>query len=185
MKTKTVFNLIFFAVIVSFFVSPLSYESKILLQRLFAGSIDILPYNERFKIDEDWILKDKDSKQFNFNGSKGRVRVVYFWRSWQGISLADLPSIEKLYNTYKDKVDFYIITDEDPKAKTVEKVLKDRKLNFVVTYQIIEQKCPLDCSKIPSGYIINKQGIVIAKTQQNINWNSEKVRGLLDEAIEQ
>ena len=43
MKKRTILNLLLFAFIASFFVTNLGYESKILLQRLFASSVEILP----------------------------------------------------------------------------------------------------------------------------------------------
>ena len=70
MKRKTIFNLLIILVILSFFVTPLGYESKIFLQRIFANSVDILPENEQHTIDYNWILKDKDNQQFNFEKSK-------------------------------------------------------------------------------------------------------------------
>ena len=37
MKKKTIWNLFLILFIISFFVTPLGYESKILLQRIFAA----------------------------------------------------------------------------------------------------------------------------------------------------
>ena len=42
---------------------------------------------------------------------------------------------------------------------------------------------PFDPNKIPSGYIIDKQGVVVAEGFGNTRWNSDKVRELLDNLI--
>ncbi len=182
MKRRTIFNLLLFAVVISFFVTPLGYESKILLQRIFAKSADILPENEQYTIDEDWVLKDRNDKQFNFNESKNRVKFVYFWSSWRAMSVADLSGIDKLYRDYHQKVDFYIITNELPELP--EKLQRDRKYQFKITYLIIGEKMPFDAEKIPSGYIINQNAKVVAQSEGNTRWNSSKVRQLLDELLE-
>lgn len=182
MKLRTLLNLLLFAFVISFFVTSLGYESKILLQRIFAKSVDILPENEQFTIDENWVLKDRNNTQFNFNQSKGRVKFVYFWSSWREVSVADLHGIQKLYNDYHQKIDFYIITNELPELP--EKLQKDRKWNFKITYLIIGEKMPFDPEKIPSGYIVNQQGKVVALSQGSARWNGDKVRELLDNLLQ-
>ena len=51
MKRRTVFNLVIFAFILSFFTTNLGYESKILLQRIFSSQAIILPSEEEYLID--------------------------------------------------------------------------------------------------------------------------------------
>ena len=136
MKRRTFWNLLLILFVISFFVTPLGYESKILLQRIFASSVDIIPENQARTIDFDWQLKDRDNKQFNFSQTKGKKPAfVYFFSSWRGISVADLYAVEKLYDTYKDKVDFYIITNELPTP--VDEMMQKRNFHFKVTYLII------------------------------------------------
>ncbi|MDO5607417.1 MAG: TlpA disulfide reductase family protein [Capnocytophaga sp.] len=179
MKRKTFFNLLLIAFVLSFFVTPLGYESKIVLQRLFADQLTILPDNEQYSIDYDWKLKDRDNTQFNFSQSEGKPVIVYFWSSWRITSIADLAGIQSLYDAYKDTVDFYIITNELPEP--VEELMRKRGYDFKVTYLIIGEKMPFDAEKIPSGYIIDKQGKVRATSERTARWDSEKVRQLLDD----
>ena len=104
MKKRTVLNLLLFAFIASFFVTNLGYESKILLQRLFASSVEILPKDKQYSIDPDWTLKDRDNKQFSFTRSNGKVKFVYFFSSWRAMSIADLIGVQKLYNKYHKRL---------------------------------------------------------------------------------
>jgi hypothetical protein len=181
MKKRTVLNLLFLALIISFFTTNLGYESKILLQRIFSSQVEILAPERQYTIDPDWTLKDRDNKQFSFTQSEGEVRFVYFFSSWRAMSIADLIGIEKLYLDYHDKVAFYIITNELPEP--VEQKQHDRKFIFKVTYLIQGVKMPFDPEKIPSGYIIDKQDRVVAQGFGNTRWNSDKVRELLDNLL--
>lgn len=181
MKRRTVFNLVIFAFILSFFTTNLGYESKILLQRIFSSQAIILPSEEQYLIDPDWTLKDRNNKEFSFSRSNGKVKFVYFFSSWRAMSIADLIGIQKLYDDYSQKVDFYIITNELPEP--VEQKQKDRKITFKVTYLIQEVKMPFDPEKIPSGYIIDQNNKVIAQGFGNTRWNSDKVRTLLDSLL--
>ena len=167
MKKRTILNLLLILFVLSFFVTPLGYESKILLQRIFAGSVDIIPADKARKIDFDWQLKDRNNVQFNY------------FSSWREISVADLYAVEKLYDAYKDKVDFYIITNELPEP--VDEMMQKRNFHFKVTYLIIEApKKPFDPDKIPAGYIVDKNGYVRAQKDGIARWNSDAVHQLLD-----
>ncbi|MDO5105309.1 TlpA disulfide reductase family protein [Capnocytophaga sp.] len=182
MKRKTIWNLALILLVLSFFVTPLGYESKIILQRIFASSVDILPKDEQYTIDFDWKLKDRDNKEFNFSQSRGKhPAFVYFWSSWRVTSVADLAGIQKLYDDYHQKVDFYVVTNELPAP--VEELMQKRGYNFKVTYLIIGEKMPFDAEKIPSGYIVDKQGVVKAKSERIAKWNSSDVRELLDQLL--
>ena len=181
MKKKTIINLVLILAVLSLFVTPLGYECKVLLQRVFAGSVEILPKDKQYTIDCDWKLKDRNNAEFNFAQSKehGKAAVVYFWSSWRIVSVADLYAIEKLYNDYKDKVDFYIITNE--LSAPVDKLMAKRGFNFKVTYLIIGEKMPFNAEEIPSGFVVDKNGVVRAQKIGTGRWNSDAVRQLLDE----
>lgn len=179
MKKKTILNVLLILFIISFFVTPLGYESKVILQRIFAKSVVILPENQTHTIDYDWVLKNRDNKPFNFSQSKGKPVFVYFWLSWRLTSVADLSGIQKLYDDYHNKVDFYIITNELPEP--VEELMQKRGYDFKVTYLIIGEKMPFDAEKIPSGYIIDKDGKVRATADGVTKWDSSSVRELFDE----
>ena len=171
MKRRTFWNLLLILFVISFFVTPLGYESKILLQRIFASSVDIIPENQARTIDFDWQLKDREKPAF-----------VYFFSSWRGISVADLYAVEKLYDTYKDKVDFYIITNELPTP--VDEMMQKRNFHFKVTYLIIGEKMPFDPEKIPSGYIVDKNGKVRAEKEGIARWNSDAVHQLIEQLLQ-
>lgn len=180
MKKKTFFNLLIILFILSFFVTPVGRESKIFLIRIFAKSPDINTQSEQ-KIDFDWKLKEKDNSQFNFEQSNGNVVFVNFWASWRTTSVAELKSVEQLYDDYKDKVDFYIITNELPRP--VDSLKTARDFHFKETYLIMGEKMPFDATIVPSGYIIDKKGTVVASSEGVTKWNSEEVRELLDTLV--
>ncbi|SFU38653.1 AhpC/TSA family protein [Pustulibacterium marinum] len=180
MKKKTFLNLLLILFVLSFFVTPLGRESKILLIRAFAKSPDIQP-NSTEKVDFDWKLKEKDNTQYNFEKSKGNVVFVNFWATWRLTSIAELKNTEALYDDYKDKVDFYIITNELPQP--VDSLKQARNYHFQESYLIMNEKMPFDAEVVPSGYIIDKKGNVVAKSEGTTNWNTEEVRNLLDKLI--
>ena len=184
MKRKTILNIALILFILSFFVTPLGYEAKVFLNRVFAFTPEVIEKEHQEKIDTyDWVLKDENWNQFNFNVSKGKIVFVNFWASWKVPSIAELKSIDKLYADYKDKVVFYIITNEE--RAPVEEMMKKRGFNFKVTYLIIGEQMPFDKDKIPATYIIDKFGNIVVAREGIANWNTKQVRELLDKLLEE
>jgi thiol-disulfide isomerase/thioredoxin len=177
---KTVLNVLLMAFVLSFFVTPLGYHSKVLLNQIFSFSPQILEVSEQDQIaDYDWKLKNAKWEFFNFEKSKGNVVFINFWASWRLPCAAELKSIQKLYNKYNDKVDFYIITNEE--RLPVEEFMKEHKFTFPVTYLIIGEKTQLTILEPPSSYIIDKNGNIRVRQEGIADWDNTTIYNLLEE----
>ena len=179
---KTVLNITLILFILSFFVTPLGHYGKVLLNRLFSFSPPIIEVSEREKIaDYDWKLKDAEWNFFNFEKSKGNVVFINLWASWKLPSEAELAGIQKLYDKYKGKMDFYIITNEN--RPPVEEFMAKHGFTFPVTYLIIGEKMPINPDEVPSSYLIDKSGNIVVYKKKIADWNTSKVHSLLDSLI--
>ena len=179
---KTILNVVLILFILSFFVTPIGYYGKIWLNRVFAFSPVIIEKTEQKKInDYDWKLKDEEWNFFNFEKSRGNVILINLWASWRLPSEAELASIQELYDKYKGKLDFYIITNEE--WEPVEAFIAEHEFTFPVTYLIIGEKMPIDASKVPASYLIDKSGNIVIHEEGISDWSTGKVYKLLDELI--
>ncbi|KAB5485275.1 MULTISPECIES: TlpA family protein disulfide reductase [Flagellimonas] len=179
---KTVLNIILILVVLSFFVTPMGHYGKILLNRMFSFSPPVIEQAERKQItDYDWRLKDADWNFFNFERSKGNVVFINLWASWKLPSEAELASVQELYDKYKGKMDFYIITNEN--RPPVEEFMEKHGFTFPVTYLIIGDKMPIDPSQVPSSYLIDKSGNIVIYEKGISDWSTKKVYKLLDGLI--
>ncbi|MGO4921284.1 TlpA family protein disulfide reductase [Maribacter spongiicola] len=182
MKRQTFFTLLIMAFVLSFFVTPLGDYSKIMLNRVFATSPTIIKLDKRGKIaNYDWKLKDENWKFINFNEAKGKVALVTFWTSWHMPSQAQLKDIQYLFDTYGDKVRFYVITNEE--RAPVELFMSEQGYTFPVTYQIIGEPSPISLLKPPGSYLIDKTGTIVIHQNAIADWSNEKVNKLLNELI--
>ncbi|WP_026810208.1 TlpA family protein disulfide reductase [Arenibacter latericius] len=182
MRKKTVLNIAIIALVLSFFVTPLGDYSKLLLNRIFSFSPQILQEDNRNQIvNYDWKLKDANWEIFNFNRSKGRVVFINFWRSWVLPSEVELESIQKLYDAYSDRVDFYIITNEE--RAPVKEFMGKKGFTFPVTYSIMEESMPVDGSQPPQSYLLDKEGRIVINQVGIADWDNDKVKELLDKLL--
>mgnify|MGYP003658128850 FL=1 len=106
---------------------------------------------------------------------------INFWASWKLPSEAEFKGIQKLYDEYGDLVDFYIITNEE--RQPVEEFMRLKNFTFPITYQIIGEPAPLDILEPPGSYIIDKNGYIVVKESDIADWDSKKVRELLNGLI--
>ncbi|MEO0526374.1 MAG: TlpA disulfide reductase family protein [Bacteroidota bacterium] len=177
---KTVLNLLLIAFVLSFFVTPLGYHGKVFLNRIFSFSPSLTEKDNRERIvDYNWQLKDAEWNFFNFEKSKGNVVFINLWASWRLPCVVELESIQRFYDTYGDKMDFYIITNEE--RPPVEAFMKEHKFTFPVTYLIIGEKMPISSEEVPSSYLIDKKGNIIIHKEKGIaDWDNGKIYTLVD-----
>lgn len=179
---KIILNILLFAFIISFFVTPLGDYSKIVLNKIFSFSPSVTDEDDRNKItDYDWRLKDENWDFFNFKKSKGNVVFVNFWASWVLPCEAELESIQNFYDTYKGRVDFYIITNEE--REPVETFMEAHGFTFPVTYLFIGEKTAVPNTKVPSSYLIDKAGNILIHKEGIADWDNSKIYTLVDRLI--
>jgi hypothetical protein len=90
-----------------------------------------------------------------------------------------MPSIEKLYRKMGSKVDFIMVSNEDPAV--VKAFIQRHNYTFPVYSGAIFGQA-LATRSIPSTAIIGKDGAVLIRKNGAYNWNSFKIKKLMGDA---
>ncbi len=136
-------------------------------------------------------IKMKDAEIMNINNKfsklsdyKGKIIMLNLWATWCPPCRAEMPSMQKLYNDFKNK-DFIILAvslGED--LNTVSKFLKNNRFTFPI---FIDNKNEVartySTGSIPTTYIIDKEGNIIARFVGGIDWYSIDSIKLFDELL--
>lgn len=179
---KTILNILLFAFILSFFVTPLGDYSKEMLNVWFASSPKVISPENRAKVsDYNWQLKDADWDFFSFEEARGEVVFINFWATWHLPSRAQLDGIQRLYDKYKGKVRFYIITDED--RELPEELMARKGYTFPITYLNLDESGAIEILKPPGTYILDKEGFIAVHQTAISDWDNPTVYNLLDQLI--
>ncbi|MBD0403145.1 TlpA disulfide reductase family protein [Flammeovirga sp. EKP202] len=133
------------------------------------------------KTDYNWKLEEFESgERIDFSAFKGKKVFLNVWASWCPPCIAEMPSIEKLYQHFKgdDNVVFIMLNVDEDKLKA-EKFLKRKGYSFPIYRRITSTPSIFQSNSIPSTYVINEKGEVIFKHQGLANYYSDSFINML------
>jgi thiol-disulfide isomerase/thioredoxin len=122
-------------------------------------------------------LKTAKGKQIRLKKYKGKVLFVNMWASWCPPCVAEMPTIEKLYNQVKDhdNIKFVLISLDEKKKKGIA-FMEDK--DFPMPYYFPASGIPdvFQSSYIPTTYVISKEGQIIYKNGGMANYSKKSFR---------
>nr|WP_232325385.1 TlpA disulfide reductase family protein [Pedobacter panaciterrae] len=120
-------------------------------------------------------FEDKSGKVTDLGSLKGKVIFINFWATWCPPCLAEMPSINKLYEQYKnDKDVVFIMVDADSNLAKAQKYMDDRSYKMPVF--VVASNIPEDLFKgsLPTTIVFDKQGRVSYNESGAANYASSK-----------
>lgn len=134
------------------------------------------------ELDKDFMIEDLRDNIFELEDFDNEVILLNFWATWCPPCRAEMPSLQKLYNDYGDKIAMILVTSEE------EKVVLDYLNEYDYELPVYFQKSSLPPSfqvrSIPTTFLIDKQGNIISEKKGAANWNSASFKSELDQLIE-
>ena len=129
-------------------------------------------------------IKDLKGRVSNLSDYKGKVIFLNLWATWCPPCRGEMPTIEALYNEFRGK-DFQIIAvSQGESEETVKKFLTDFNYTFPI---FIDNKGQVaksyNSGAIPTTYIIDKKGDIIAQIVGGRDWASAEVKELIEELL--
>jgi thiol-disulfide isomerase/thioredoxin len=131
---------------------------------------------------EEWnmVLIDQTGETRILSEFMDKPLLINFWATWCSPCIAELPSFQKLYDKYKDKIYFVFIVNEP--VEEINDFLYKKNYTFPcfrltdVIPEIFENGI------IPTTYLIYDDNVIIYKTGA-ARWDSAKFMRLLDKII--
>jgi thiol-disulfide isomerase/thioredoxin len=172
-------NMLFAIILILVIIPQTRQPIQIFLNRMIAFSPSEIKEADRETLkDYEWYFKNETNKTVSFRQSKGKPILVNYWATWCAPCIAEMPDLQKLYSDFKDEVDFYFITSEEPQV--VNSFLEKRNFNLPVYYFLSSPPDLLKSSSLPTTFLIDRNGQIIMKKTGAANWNSKAVRATID-----
>ena len=181
---KNVAFLAFLAIILV--PNPVGMEIKLLVSKLrvmvLNPSVESVDNQEQLsKFDYEWKLSDSEGNSVTLEKFRGKVVLINHWATWCPPCIAEMPSFQKLYDDYKDKIAFVFVTSDD-KDKT-NAFLKKKSLTLPVYQQMSQAPSKLFTNSLPTTFLIDQNGKILINEVGASDWNSKSMRDILDKLL--
>lgn len=130
----------------------------------------------------EFELKNIAGDTVTFSSFKGKVVILNFWAHWCAPCVQEMPSINSLYEKTRN-MDIEVITINLGESQDiVEKYISENKFKF---HSLLDKDKAVAANygvrSIPSTYIINKNGDIIANKLGAMEWDTSEIINLLEE----
>ena len=160
---------IFAGVLLTLYLTGLHTDVAAFAQRMVLATGIANPNTEvvsdKTKAAYDFTLDQLDGETLNFEDLKGKVVFINFWATWCAPCVAEMPSIDGLYEIYKDNSDVvFVMINVENKEDKVRKFLKKKKFSFS-TYFPNASRIPkvYESKGIPTTFVLDKEGFIAYK----------------------
>jgi thiol-disulfide isomerase/thioredoxin len=135
------------------------------------------PLPEGTVVDPAWSVQTMEGQTVPLSHFKGKVIVLNFWATWCAPCRLELPSLEKLYQTFKDSdVAFLCVSKEDPRE--VKKYLQTNPLTIPM-YIIADIPPALNVKGLPATFILSRSSKVALSRLGAADWSKKNIVDLL------
>ena len=180
-------NLMFIAFLAIVLVpNPIGKEIKVLVSKIrvmvLNPAVESADKQQQLSnYDYEWKLVDIKGKQVQLSDYKGKVILLNYWATWCPPCIAEMPSLQKLYNDYQDKMVFIFLTSDD-KSK-VNTFMDKKKFTLPVFYQASNAPSKLATNSLPTTFLIDQNGKILMEEIGASDWNGASMRSILDKLL--
>ena len=132
-----------------------------------------------------FTLKNMQGNSVKLSDYRGQVVLLNFWATWCGPCREEMPSMEKLWQTYREQglVILAVSTDNGGESR-IKNFARRLKLTFPILLDPDSLASDLyQVSGVPVSFLIDRQGRITARILGSKDWASEvafqQVEGLL------
>lgn len=123
----------------------------------------------------DFELESLGGGTRTLSSFKGKVVFLNFWATWCGPCRQEMPSMERLYQRLKGEGLEVVAVNLQEDGKSVQKFVDEYKLTFPILLDKTGRVgSTYGARSIPTTYIVDRNGFVVAGTIGTREWDSEE-----------
>lgn len=133
-----------------------------------------------------FMLKNEDGKITDISALQNKVVFINFWASWCPPCRAEFPSVQKLYDQYKDNPDMVFLTvNLDDNIALGKSYLKEN--GFTVPFLVPAGNIPdvLYSGSLPTTVVLDKKGEIRLHHKGLADYSKDSFYKQIDELLKQ
>ena len=138
-------------------------------------------------VDFDFNLlqfEDLEGSEFSLRDFKGKTLFINYWATWCNPCLAEMPSMVKLYEQYKDNEDIvFLYLSKESRDTIIDYIPKDEALAKLPLYKIITDDELFSTRGIPTTFIVHSSGEILVKDVGSAKWDDQSVINYIDNIL--
>lgn len=124
----------------------------------------------------DFSLPLVDKSSLALTNLSGKVVFLNFWATWCGPCRAEMPSMEALYQRFKDRGLEILAVNYGESEEVVSGFFEQYKFSFPAALDPAGQVNGLyGVGALPTTYIIDREGNILTRVVGSINWNTPEL----------
>jgi peroxiredoxin len=129
---------------------------------------------------QDVTLKTTEGKPFRLSEHRGKVVFLNFWATWCAPCREEMPAMERLYRTHKDRGFVMVAVSLDADPAVVPRFVKEHGLTFTIAFDPkMEAANVYGIRAVPSSFIIDAQGMMAALALGPRAWDNRAAHALV------
>jgi peroxiredoxin len=132
-------------------------------------------------------LKTLDGQNRTLIQDRGKVVLVNFWATWCPPCIREMPSMQLLYEKYKNQgFEIVAVSVDQGSSDTVRKFAEKLNLNFPIVLDPENTvKTAYRVRALPTNYLIDRTGHVVAWGMGARTWDGEKAFALIEHLLKE
>lgn len=135
---------------------------------------------------EEILLRDPSGHVIELADQKGKVVFLNFWATWCPPCIAEMPSIQNLYEGFADNEQvLFMLVDVDNSPEKSEKFMLKRNYDMPVYYPASPIPTSYMDGSIPTTLVINKYGKVVLKHEGMGDYSNKEFKSFIQKLIDE
>ena len=131
-------------------------------------------------------LPDIQGNDRHLSEFRGKVVLLNFWATWCGPCALEMPSMEQLYQEFRDKGFEILAVSSDLQGQRITKPFREQ---FGLTFPILhdlrhEVGSSYHIRSIPASVLIDKGGVIVYRVPGARDWYSGKARRMIRQLLD-
>jgi thiol-disulfide isomerase/thioredoxin len=146
------------------------------------AKVKIRKLDNILRVPSDIAFFDEDNNKYYLEEFEGKTIILAFWATWCAPCIKELPELDILKRDFKKLPVEIIAMSEDFQGPAIVKdFYRDNEINNLKIYHDYGNALfrSLNVTGLPSTFIIDPDGVILAILEGVVNWNSENMREML------